>query len=134
MGVRVVRRKAGAAADRRTSRRHTRMRFGREGEGRRIVLLLLLLLGSGRNDRRCGTGGGQIQRTVRRRRNVASEAEVLRVGQIQAAQVVAAGTDRRRRRQTVAVRGGQTRWNALARRSPVGQIQRRRRRLLWHLW
>lgn len=132
MGVRVVRRKAGAAADRRTSRRHTRMRFGREGKGRRIVLLLLL--GSGRNDRRCGTGGGQIQRTVRRRRNVASEAEVLRVGQIQAAQVVAAGTDRRRRRQTVAVGGGQTRWNALARRSSVGQIQRRRRRLLWHLW
>lgn len=125
MGVRVVRRKAGAAAD----RRYTRMRFGREGEGRRIVLLLL---GSGRNDRRCGAGR-QIQRTVCRRRNVASEAEVLRVGQIQAAHVVA-GTHRSRRLQTVAVRSGQTRWNALARRSPVGQIQRRRRWLLWHLW
>uniref|UniRef100_A0A8D8HKD6 (northern house mosquito) hypothetical protein n=1 Tax=Culex pipiens TaxID=7175 RepID=A0A8D8HKD6_CULPI len=123
MGVRVVRRKTGTcAAD------HARMRFGREGERGRIVVLLLLLLGSRRNDRR---RGGQIQRTVRRRRNVASEAEVLRVGQVQAAHVIAR-THRRRRWQTVAVRRGQTRWNP--RRMTPKARRRWRVGLLWHLW
>lgn len=106
----MVRRMAAAAADRDRRARHARMRFGREGEGRRRNVLLLL--GGGRNRRRCR---GQVQRSVRRRRDVAGQAEVLRVGQIQTAHVVA-GTHGRRW-QTVAVRGGQTGRNA-ARMSP----------------